>query len=172
MPPHRSLFIVIPITVLITAICYRPVSVGVYRLAEPNFRNPIITASGSLKIRCDSAGDGEFGAKRSSGRSHSGIDITAPVGTAVYAAKSGMAFCGNVPSGYGKYVMIYHPDGYQTFYGHLKDWSFKGPRRVRRGDLIGTVGKTGNAASKIVEPHLHFEIRRNGDPIDPIPLIK
>jgi murein DD-endopeptidase MepM/ murein hydrolase activator NlpD len=94
------------------------------------------------------------------------------VGTPVYASRSGVALTGNIPQGYGRYVMIIHPDGLQSMYGHLSDWNVVSGQKVRRGDLIGYVGKTGNAARKAIEPHLHFEIRRRGEPIDPKGLLK
>jgi len=144
-----------------------PISIAYYKITEPYFANPIRLGGGAPAIRNDAMGDGEFGAKRRNGRSHSGIDIQAPVGTPVYASKSGIAFQGNVPTGYGRYVMIYHPDGTQSIYGHLSNWADHSTRKVRKGDLIGFVGKTGNASGRYIQPHLHFEIRRGGEPQDP-----
>jgi murein DD-endopeptidase MepM/ murein hydrolase activator NlpD len=158
--------------IAVTIFAYEPVSLLLYRINEPYFIRPIDVSSSKMVVRNDVHGDGEFGSKRRNGRSHSGIDILARVGTPVYAAKSGMAFRAEVPTGYGKYVMIYHPDGYQTYYGHLSEWAIGPVQRVRRGDLIGYVGKTGNAASKSMEPHLHFEIRRDGQPQDPRRLMR
>ncbi len=157
---------------ILTYTFYDPVSAAIYKFSEPDFRCPIKLESGRLVIRNDSHGDGDFGAKRRNGRFHSGIDIVAPVGTPVYAARSGIAFCGNVPTGYGKYVMIYHPDGTQSYYGHLSAWCVASTTKVHRGDIIGFVGKTGNASSREMEPHLHFEIRRDGEPQDPQGLMK
>jgi murein DD-endopeptidase MepM/ murein hydrolase activator NlpD len=142
-------------------------------MTEPAFKCPIaINSSEGVVIRNDAWGDGEFGSKRSNGRTHAGIDIQAPVGTPVMASKSGLAFRLNVPTGYGKYVLIYHPDGGITLYGHLSDWNIDSGARVRRGDVIGFVGKTGNAKSKLIEPHLHFEIRKDNVPQDPRKLMK
>lgn len=163
---------IVTVTAIMTIILYRPVSLFIYHLKEPYYACPIKSSSRQIVIRNDSSGDGDFGAKRRNGRMHSGIDILAPLGTSVYASKSGVAFCGKVPSGYGKYVMIYHPDGCQTFYGHLQDYKITSPAKVRQGDLIGLVGKTGNAASKSIQPHLHFEIRKNGEPQDPGSLMR
>lgn len=157
----------IVISATVTILAYKPVSLLIFNIREPYFIRPIHTKSANIIVRNDSHGDGEFGSKRRNGRSHSGIDILAPVGTPVYAAKSGLAFKAEVPTGYGKYVMIYHPGGYQTYYGHLSEWAIRPVQHVRRGDLIGYVGKTGNAASKSMQPHLHFEIRKNGEPQDP-----
>ena len=165
-------FISIPVTVFITIMLYEPASIYIYRMSEPSFSYPVKTSAKELIIRNDTMGDGEFGAKRRNGRTHSGIDILASVGTPVYASKSGMAFCGNVPTGYGRYIMIYHPDGFQSFYGHLTNWAIPPIKKVRKGELIGFVGKTGNAASKLVQPHLHFEIRKDGEPQNPVTLLK
>jgi murein DD-endopeptidase MepM/ murein hydrolase activator NlpD len=164
--------VIVAVTVSVTIFLYDPVSILLYKIREPYFRRPIITGSSRIVIRNDAHGSGEFGTKRRNGRSHSGIDISAAVGTPVYAAKSGIAFRGNVPTGYGKYVMIYHPDGYQTYYGHLSDWAIASVKHVKQGELIGYVGKTGNAAAKSMQPHLHFEIRKNGEPQDPRKLMR
>lgn len=159
-------------TLVAAIFLYKPASLLIYNIREPFFMRPIHTESSKMIVRNDSHGDGEFGSKRRNGRSHSGIDILAAVGTPVYASKSGMAFRAEVPTGYGKYVMIYHPGGYQTYYGHLSDWAIKPVQHVRRGDLIGYVGKTGNASSKSMQPHLHFEIRKEGEAQDPRRLMR
>jgi murein DD-endopeptidase MepM/ murein hydrolase activator NlpD len=145
----------------------------IFQLTEPRFISPIAIEPGkSLVIRDDSCGNGEFGSKRNGGRTHAGIDIQAPIGTPVMASKSGLAFCLNVPTGYGKYVLIYHPDGMLTLYSHLYDWNIQSAKKVKRGDVIGFVGKTGNAKSKLMEPHLHFEIRKDNIPQDPKNLMR
>lgn len=154
-------------SVIATVILYEPVSILLFHVKEPFFKYPIKTQGSKIPIRGDAYGNGEFGSKRSNNRSHAGIDIQAPVGTPVYASKSGIAFCGNVPTGYGKYVMIYHPDGSQTMYSHLLEWNISSPKKVRRGETIGFVGKTGNASYGSIQPHLHFEIRKGGKPVDP-----
>lgn len=173
MKYRHVIFIVIPLTILLTIVLYKPVSVIYFKITEPFFSNPVkIDPNNRLNIRNDALGGGHYGAKRRNGRRHSGIDIQSPVGTPVYASRSGIAFFGNVPTGYGKYVTIYHPDGYQSFYAHLSDWRGRGVREVHKGELIGFVGKTGNASSKLMQPHLHFEIRRDGEPVDPAGLMK
>lgn len=163
----RLHFILVLMTALITAALYNPASLVIYKITEPYFRCPINLESRGIAIRHDARGGGGFGARRGNGRSHSGIDIQAKISTPVYAAKSGIAFRGNIPTGYGKYVMIYHPDGFQTLYGHLSDWNIASTQKVSRGDVIGFVGKSGNAAHKDIEPHLHFEIKKDGEPHDP-----
>lgn len=166
------IFILLPLTAAVTALLYQPISVAYFKATEPYFRCPIDIPIDKLIVRNDSFGDGEYGAKRRNGRIHAGVDVFAPIGTPVYAAKSGLAFFGNIPTGYGKYVMIYHPDGYQSIYGHLLNWNGKAAKSVHRGELIGFVGKTGNAQNKIIQPHLHFEIRKDGEPQEPLKLIK
>jgi murein DD-endopeptidase MepM/ murein hydrolase activator NlpD len=172
----RKIFLIIAITFVaastVTVFAYNPISLLVYRIREPYFKRPLDLGAGKIVVRNDGHGDGEFGAKRRNGRSHTGIDMLAPAGTPVYAAKSGLAFTGEVPTRYGKYVMIYHPDGFQTYYGHLSSWAIRSPKYVRQGELIGCTGTTGNAASKAIQPHLHFEIRKDGEPQTPRYLMK
>jgi len=168
----RSVAFFTALAVIATIILYQPVSIAFFKLTEPCFACPVKGDLDKQTIRNDSLGEGGYGTKRRNGRMHSGVDILASVGTPVYASKSGLAFFGNVPTGYGKYVMIHHPDGTQTFYGHLSDWNGKATRKVHRGELIGFVGKTGNAASKLIQPHLHFEIRKDGEPVDPRGLMR
>ena len=158
------------VTAVAVAMLYKPVSLAVYKLREPYFKHPL--KASSIVVRNDGWGGGEFGAKRRNGRVHTGIDMVAPVGTAVYAAKSGVAFCGNVPTGYGKYVMIYHPDGSQTIYGHLASYVARSTQKVRMGERIGYVGKTGNASRGAIQSHLHFEILKDGVPQNPRTLMR
>ncbi len=166
------LLITVLATVIVTILLYQPVGLALFKIREPYFGYPIKTGSGKLVIRNDSMGEGDFGAKRNNGRFHAGVDILASIGAPVYASKSGVAFFGNVPTGYGKYVMIYHPDGSQTIYGHLYDWNGRVTRNVRKGVQVGFVGNTGNAANRRIQPHLHFEIRRDGVPEDPRPVMR
>lgn len=169
---RRVFFISIVATSLATILLYKPVTLALYRLREPYYKCPVKVYAQKVPIRNDSWGDGEFGAKRRNGHTHSGIDIEAMVGTEVFASKSGIAFCGNVPTGYGKYVMIYHPDGSQTMYAHLSNQCVSSPKTVRQGELIGYAGNTGNAAHRGIKPHIHFEIRKDGVPQDPAGLMK
>lgn len=168
MKPFFSILIAVIITAAAVIFLYEPAAVLIFRITEPSFGSPVKNASGRLAIRNDVFGKGSFGTKRNGGRSHTGVDISAKVGDPVYAAKSGIAFRGNVPTGYGKYILIHQPDGTQTMYGHLSNWAVNTGKKVRRGDLIGFVGKTGNASNKNMQPHLHFEIREDGKPVDPV----
>jgi len=155
------------LTAVVTASAYTPVSTLLYRISEPRYLCPISTGSHAIRIRNDACGSGTFGASRSGNRRHTGLDIAAAVGTPVRAAKSGVAFCGKVPTGYGKYVMIYHPDGAQTVYAHLSHYAVFSTKKVRRGEVIGYVGTSGNARDGRMQPHLHFEIREDGRYLNP-----
>lgn len=98
---------------------------------------------------------------------HNGIDIAAPEGTPVRAARDGtVAEVGRGPV-LGAYVVITHPGGWQTVYGHLSSVAVAAGAKVALGALVGGVGSTGKATG----PHLHFEVRRKGNAVDPSPLL-
>lgn len=113
---------------------------------------------------------GQFGARRSGGRTHEGYDILASCGTRLVAARGGRAGdVGYDPRLYGWFVRINaRKSGEQYFYAHLISKPEVGEgRRVRTGELVGRVGQTGNAAS--TPCHLHFELRKRGRLVDPRP---
>lgn len=95
------------------------------------------------------------------GGKHSGLDIAKVVGTPVYAAWEGkVAWTDFDPNGYGKYVRVYHPElGFDLFYAHLSEQKVVRDQRVKRGDLLGLTGNTGNSTG----PHLHLEVRLKQD---------
>lgn len=160
----RRIVIFVSICVIAAGVAfvYKPVSILVFHITEPKFLCPLA----EMKIREDAYGSGLFGAKRNGGRLHLGIDLQGPVGTPVRAAKSGMALPGS-NRGMGKYVVIRHIDGTKTVYGHLLKTFIPGKgEKVKRGDIIGEVGKTGNAWNRRMRPHLHFEIWIDGEPVD------
>ncbi|CAG0992298.1 Murein DD-endopeptidase MepM [Flavobacteriales bacterium] len=96
---------------------------------------------------------------------HAGIDFTAPIGTPVYATGDGVIMpYAEGYSGYGNFIRINHGYGYVTLYAHLSKIAVKTSQKVKRGDVIGFVGNTG----KSVGPHLHYEVRKNDNPINPI----
>jgi murein DD-endopeptidase MepM/ murein hydrolase activator NlpD len=93
---------------------------------------------------------------------HSGIDLAAPTGTPVHAAAAGVVRVLEAP-GYGLHVRIRHDAQTETLYGHLSSVVARNGQELARGDVLGFVGSTGNSTG----PHLHFEVRRDGFPIDP-----
>jgi len=96
---------------------------------------------------------------------HSGVDLTAPTGTKIYATGDGIVFkAGGSSGGYGNIVKINHGFGYVTFYAHMQNIYVRPGQRVKRGDVIGTVGSTGLSTS----PHLHYEVRINGQHVNPL----
>ena len=124
-----------------------------------------------IVIRNDNRGDGLFASARSGRRIHKGLDLLADVGTQVLAAKSGKVVSATQNKGMGKYVIIQHRDNIITIYGHLDNIFVRKNDYVRQGQVIGSVGKTGNARAKDMLPHLHFEIRKDGVPRDPLEYI-
>ncbi len=96
---------------------------------------------------------------------HRAIDIGASLGTAVRASDAGfVSFAGWTDIGYGYLIVLDHQNGYQTYYAHLSRVFVKEAEVVSRGQVIGAIGSTGNSTG----PHLHFEIRYNGYPTNPL----
>lgn len=99
------------------------------------------------------------------GRMHEGLDIAAPHGTMVKAARGGkVIYASNKISGYGNMVIGRHSDTFATVYAHLSKIHVKAGQLVQRAAQLGRVGKTGHASG----PHLHFEIRNRRTPVDPL----
>ncbi len=96
-------------------------------------------------------------------RFHSGVDIAAPRGTRVHAAKEGKVIYAAWRGGYGNCIIIKHQFGYETVYGHLSRIYVSKGSYVRGGQVIGAVGSTGRSTG----PHLHLEVRKFGRPINP-----
>lgn len=97
-------------------------------------------------------------------RPHHGVDIAAPWGTPVRAAAAGNVVYAGWFGGYGKLVVVDHGGGIATLYGHLSSIAVSGGQRVAAGDLVGRVGSTGYSTG----PHLHFEVRVDGRPVNPL----
>jgi len=111
-----------------------------------------------------------YGMRVSSGRKefHSGIDIGAPTGTNIVAAESGRVSYAGYMRGYGNLIILSHDGGYSTVYAHNSVNSVKEGQYVTKGNIIGKVGRTGNATGS----HLHFEIRLSGKPVNPLSYLK
>ena len=99
---------------------------------------------------------------------HPGIDIAIPAGTMVRAAGGGSVLQSGTDPEYGTFVLLQHPDGYQTMYGHLSRITTAPSDSVAAGQVIGVSGNTGRSSA----PHLHFEIRRDGRSLDPLTMVR
>ena len=94
---------------------------------------------------------------------HEGLDIAVEFGTPVQTTADGLVIWAAPHGGYGNLVVVYHNNGITTRYGHLSKISVEQGQRVRRNDQIGNAGSTGRSTG----PHVHYEIRENGQPLDP-----
>jgi len=101
------------------------------------------------------------------GRMHEGIDIGAPVGTAIRAADAGVVTSSQYITGYGYTVILDHGKGITTLYGHASELLVVVGQTVQKNELIARVGTSGSTTGAC----LHFEVRRNGTPIDPLPYL-
>lgn len=103
------------------------------------------------------------------GKLHTGVDFAVPQGTSIHAADSGTVIVAEWYSGYGYCVIIDHGGGVWTLYGHIREGGIKVSQgqRVERGQKIAESGSTGRSTG----PHLHFEVRINGTPVNPMPYL-
>ena len=95
---------------------------------------------------------------------HTGVDIAVPRGTPIASAADGVVTFAGRKGGYGNVVIVEHPDGRQTFYAHCDKLLVEKGQTVTVGEEIAKAGSTGKSTG----PHLHFEVRENGKPIDPL----
>ena len=111
-----------------------------------------------------------YGMRVISGRKdfHAGIDIGGPTGTNIVAAESGRVSYAGYMRGYGNVIILSHDGGYSTVYGHNSVNLVRKGQYVKRGSIIAKLGSTGNATG----PHLHFEIRVSGKPVNPLSYLK
>jgi murein DD-endopeptidase MepM/ murein hydrolase activator NlpD len=98
------------------------------------------------------------------GRMHTGIDIDGYTGQPIVASKAGRVIMATYYSGYGNTVVVDHGDGYATLYAHMSDFRTNEGAFVEQGEIVGYVGCTGSCTGD----HLHFEVRVNGNPVDPM----
>lgn len=99
---------------------------------------------------------------------HEGIDFAAPMGTPIHAVAAGVVTWAGPRGGYGNMVQIDHGDGYATRYGHAEEVLVHVGETVKRGDVIALVGSTGYSTG----PHVHFEVLRNGQEINPASFVR
>jgi murein DD-endopeptidase MepM/ murein hydrolase activator NlpD len=103
-----------------------------------------------------------YGIRR--GRFHEGLDISAPTGTFIRSALDGKVVFEGTLGSYGKVIVVYHGDGYASVYAHNSVHLKRKGSSVRKGEIIAKVGRTGRAEGD----HCHFEMRRDGKPINPL----
>ncbi len=131
-----------------------------YRNFQPGSSQPSIwpvdgRLLGAFGERTDPfSGEGAF---------HTGVDISATTGTPVHATADGVVVFAQVFSGYGRLVRINHGNGMETYYAHLSRFYVQEGQDVRRGEVIGAVGSSG----RVTAPHLHYEVRLGGAPVNP-----
>jgi murein DD-endopeptidase MepM/ murein hydrolase activator NlpD len=102
------------------------------------------------------------------GHYHAGVDIVVPKGTPITSAAAGViTFAQATSSGYGNLIKVDHGDGYETWYAHLSAFNVNEGAQVAMGQKLGAAGDTGRATA----PHLHYEVHRNGEPVDPEPYL-
>lgn len=129
-------------------------------------KSPLFAATGVFMRPSRGRMSSPFG--RRWGKMHEGIDLAGPTGSPIDAADSGkVSFVGR-RSGYGLCVMINHGNGLQTLYGHTSKTFVKTGQSVKKGQRIASVGSTGHSTG----PHLHFEVRKNGVPVNPLLYLK
>ena len=102
------------------------------------------------------------------GRLHKGIDIAARIGAPVYAADGGKVVFSGTQGAYGRIIVIDHGGGTQTAYAHNSKLLVSRGQRVHKGQKIAEVGNTGRSTG----PHLHFEVRKNGSPVNPLKYVR
>ena len=129
-------------------------------VAPPIDERPIV-------IRHDAKGDGRFLSPRSGGRHHRGIDLVAPLDSPVRAIRSGRVIEIGTHRGLGQFVELEHQDRLHSLYAHLNTVTVDVGKRVHQGEMIGTVGKTGNAHHRWITPHLHLEIVKDEELVNP-----
>jgi murein DD-endopeptidase MepM/ murein hydrolase activator NlpD len=98
---------------------------------------------------------------------HDGIDLAAPEGSPIHVLRPGVVTFAGKAGGYGNLVVVDHGDGLETRYGHCASLAVKPGDRVSAGDTVATVGSTGRSTG----PHVHYEVRRDGIPVDPTEVI-
>jgi murein DD-endopeptidase MepM/ murein hydrolase activator NlpD len=97
------------------------------------------------------------------GAFHKGVDISAPAGTPIRSTADGIVVMAGMENGYGRLIIVDHGNGLQTYYAHLSRFYVQIGQDVRRGEMIGAVGATG----RVTAPHLHYEVRIGGAPVNP-----
>ena len=139
------------------------IKAALQRQLERNMLGGDLGGGGQLMIPANGTITAPFGEQRP-GHIHAGIDIAMPIGTPLHAADSGKVAIAGVVSGYGNYTCIQHTATLSTCYGHQDSIAVSVGQEVSKGQVIGRSGNTGHSTG----PHLHFEVRVNGTPVNPL----
>lgn len=135
----------------------------------PAVEEPFVPASESVASLLWPVDGGQllstFGVRRGKERRHEGLDIRGAPGQEIVAARAGTVTFSGTQRGYGQVVILDHGDGMETVYAHAQTLLAREGERVERGQPIARIGRTGNASTH----HLHFEVRLDGEAIDPFP---
>jgi murein DD-endopeptidase MepM/ murein hydrolase activator NlpD len=146
-------------------------SISQYHHARPWQKNIVPSlwpVNGRLLSRFGDRVDPFSGEIESRNEFHTGVDISAVMGTSVHAAADGIVeYAASVGDGYGRMVIIDHGNGLQTRYAHLSKFEVVPGQEIRRGEILGYSGNTG----RVTAPHLHFEVRRGGVAVNPYPYL-
>lgn len=134
--------------------------------ALPSAAEPVHSAAASWIWPVEGPLGSRFGAERRR-HSHAGVDILAAAGTDVRAARPGRVLFAGSRGHYGRLVIIDHEDGYTSYYSHNSKNRVSEGDRVEQGEIVAECGQSGNATA----PHVHFEIRLSGEPLDPLPFL-
>lgn len=151
----------------------RPVAPATTPASPARGGNPVAgrASAGELRLPVDAPVTSSFGPRThpitGAKRLHAGIDLGAPTGTPIGAAAAGTVTFAGERGGYGNLVIVDHGNGTETRYAHQDTLGVRAGQVVEAGEPLGTVGSTGQSTG----PHLHFEYRRNGEPVDPRPLL-
>lgn len=131
-------------------------------LNAPGAAGPIKRGTGQLIYPINGTFTSSFGPRW--GRLHAGIDVAIPIGTAIRAADGGRVAIAGAVSGYGNYTCVQHSASLSTCYAHQNSIGVRVGQTVTQGQVIGETGNTGRSTG----PHLHFEVRLNGAPVNPM----
>ena len=137
------------------------------RASRGNGRTPVAAKPATPKVKWARPNVGRLtsGYKWRWGRMHTGIDIAGPYGSPVRSVGAGTVQSAGYEGGYGKLVKVRHDDGTVTYYAHNSRLLVSAGERVDAGEVIAAEGSTGHSTG----PHVHFEVRINGNPVNPIP---
>lgn len=136
------------------------------KLVVQGTKNPIIAQMSALNMPSRGSISSGFGMRW--GRMHEGVDIAASMGSPITAALDGTVNYAGVEEGYGNTIKISHSNGIETIYGHCSSILVKSGQQIKKGEKIGLVGSTGNSTG----PHVHFEVRIDGKPQNPLQYLK